>query len=446
MLMAVLSSVLYACISLLFVFFLSHKDVFYVKDRKADVMFAVGLLLLFLVKFYMAYVLPGHVQDTGLFRAWAAFGEHHSLSEFYKTELYVDYPPVYLYVLFFLGKLLSGLGVSSDGALYMAFVKCVPMLFDALSCLFFYGFCKKRMGAFSALVFTGFLAFSPAAILNSAVWGQIDSVTTLLSLLMLLALSEKRYPASSALFCVLVLTKPQMVLFAPVLGFVMLFDFVFSEDKINCLKHFLKALLLSLLVLVLVPLPITGGDFGLLFKNYQDAFGLYPYATLNAANLFGLFGANWTRVDEIFWLFSYKTWGYIFIVLSSLLVGVLAFLKRDRASILWLGAFLVLSVFTLGHTMHERYSYPALLFLLFLCAESKSASLLWLYIGFTLVSFFNCAYVLVLNLENSFIYGNDVLFRVLSGVGVLLFVIFVCLMLQNFVKKGAGYEKHSVKK
>lgn len=385
---------------------------------------AVCLCGLFVVQLVVAQLVPGHVQDMGLFTSWASFSDEHAVWEYYTTDLYVDYPPVYLYVLYAVGSVARWFGVAPDSGMYLAFVKFVPILFDALTTAFVFRFSRDYIGDKKALMIAFFSAVNPMNILNSTIWGQVDSVTTFMVAAMLIALYKKRYILSCSLFTILFLTKPQMIIFAPLLGFVVLFDIIAAKDSKEDFKKMMKTAILSilsmLLILLVVPLPITGGHYGLLIENYQKALGLYPYATLNAANLFGFLGGNWINLGDKIFVLSYKTWGFIFIVAISLYVGYAVFKQKEREKIFSLGAFLVIFVYMLAHSMHERYMYPAMLLLICMYVVTGQKKWMLFYGAFSLSNFILCAWVLVYNWHDKFIYYDNVAFRLLSFINLLL--------------------------
>ena len=256
---------------------------------------------------------------------------------------------------------------------------------------------------------------------------------------MLLCLQEKRYVVAYILLAVLFLTKPQMVMFAPLLGFVLFFDVITvwhdRASRTHLIWQAILSVLAMLLVLLLLPLPATGGNYRLLVENYGKALGLYPYATLNAANFYGMLGQNWTHDSAKLWFFSYKTWGFICIVLISLAVGFVSCFSRDRRKVWYLGVLTVLGIYMLGHGMHERYSYPALLLLLLLYIESGARKHLLFYGAFSLVAVVVSGFVLHLNLQNDFIYGNNLFFMALSAFHVLLFAAWVFCATRELVHK-----------
>ncbi len=402
----------------------------------------LGLFLVFCLQLIVAGFMPGHVQDTALFRSWAAFAEEHPIWEYYTTEQYVDYPPVYLYVLYGVGKLAGFFGVSTASAMYLVCIRSVPILVDGLTCFCLYRLAKPQLGERKALTIGALSLLNPTNILNSTVWGQVDGVPALMVMAMLLFLYYKKYIGACLLMALLFLTKPQMIIFAPLLGFVFLFDIMDSWHDRKERRHMRWQAGLSVLtmvaVLLLVPLPVTGGRYGLIIEAYKNALGLYPYATLNAANLYGALGANWAHEGGELFIVSYKAWGFIFIVSLSLLVGVGAWKSRDRSKIFYLGAFTVLGIYMLAHGMHERYLHPLFLLLLCIYIFTKDFKMLLFYGAFSVTTFLSCGWVLMQNLKGDFIYGDNPWFRFLSLIHLLLFALWILHALGFWKAKPCG--------
>ncbi len=385
-----------------------------------------GLLGMLILQLLITWHMPGHIQDTGLFRAWAAFGDQHAVWEYYTTDLYVDYPPVYLYVLYLVGLIAKVLGISYDGNGFIVMVRSIPIIFDGITSLFIYRFTKEFVGERKALLLAVLSAFNPLNILNSTLWGQIDSVTGLMVAAMLIFLYKKKYVSSCTMFAVLVLTKPQMIIFSPLMGFVVFFDLIevlrTPGERASMLKQVGFSILAMAAVFFIVPLPITGGNYGLLLKKYTEAVGMYQYATLNAPNFYGMLGGNWRPNSDLLGFFSYKTWGFIFIVSISLTVGIVSWLCKDRRKVFYLGVFMVMGIFMLAHGMHERYLHPMFLLMLIIYALTGDRKNLVLYGAFSVTSFINCGVVLHLNHKNGFIYGDNPYFIFLSALQVAMFV------------------------
>ncbi|MBQ3553897.1 MAG: glycosyltransferase family 39 protein [Clostridia bacterium] len=400
-----------------------------------------GLFVVFLMELALAAVLPGHVQDMGLFRAWAAFGENHSMSEYYTADLYVDYPPVYLMVLYALGRFGSLLGLSSDSVFYTLLVKSVPIVCDIVFAGLILVIANRQFGIKKAGILTLLCALNPATIVNSAVWGQADSFVLLITLGMLFSLYNKQYLWSAGLFALSLLTKPQMIIFAPLLGFTMLSDlaecFLGRQKRKQMLLNLAGAACVALLVFFIVPLPVVGLRFDLLLARYVSGVGLYPYATLNAANFYGALGLNWADISMEYLFFNIAGWGYFFIIVMSVLVGVASFLVKDRKKIFYLAAFIVSTVYLFSHMMHERYLYALMPMLLLLFIFTKEKKMLLLYGGFSVTYFINVAWVLILNHQEEFIYGDNLWFILLSALQLVLYGCLVYYGAKALFRKGA---------
>ena len=145
------------------------------------------------------------------------------------------------------------------------------------------------------------------------------------------------------------------------------------------------------------------------FQVYFGGLGKYPYATLNAYNLYGASALNWVRDDRSL-LFGTSdangvaTGGFtlhhfsILMLLLSLVLVVYVLLRGKRENRLWLGCFLFMQcTFMLTTRMHERYQFPVLLFSLMLFLRQWDFRWLMQYLALSLITFFNQFMLLVRN-------------------------------------------------
>ncbi len=447
----VLFSILYIALFLYLYFAVIIEDAADKKLKKQSGLrqyfpYIIILAILFVAEVLISGTLDGHQQDTGLFRAWTSFGLEHKMNEYYKTDLYVDYPPVYLMILYGLGRIAHILGIEPHQNGYLALIKLVPILCDYVFVIFIFALAKEHMSKNKAFSLASFVLFNPSTIVNSAVWGQVDSFVLLITLAMLFTLYNKNYILACALFALSILTKPQMIIFAPLLGFTILFDFVetFKDKKQRnkMIKQIISSVLVAVAVLLIVPLPVTGFNYKLLIEKYLSAMGMYQYATLNAANLYGAFGLNWAKLSETFKFVDARTWGFFFIALTSVLVGVVSYKIKNRNKIFYLGAFTVASIYMFAHTMHERYLFALMPLLLVIYIFTKDKRMLFLYGGFSLTNFINVSNVLAKAIKNQFIYGNNIGFILLSWLHLILFASMVWFGYEALFKKDIQAEKN----
>ena len=264
----------------------------------------VSLIVAALVRNVIAAKVTGYQVDVNCFISWGATFLNEGPLNFYKTVSFCDYPPGYLYIMGFNSWLYNLLG----GAMPAAFAhKLIPMTCDLLAAVVVYriadqeGLAKKQSALLAML-----MAFNPAAIINSAAWCQVDSVLCLLLMLVAyLAICEK-WSLVLPVYVVAILVKPQALM----MGFLGLAAIVMvllkelphrEKDRLvfpRVWKQMGWGLIWSLLaaLVILLPFVIGMGGLGWLFELYGSTMASYPYATVNTANLYYLFGANWQSI------------------------------------------------------------------------------------------------------------------------------------------------------
>ena len=84
-----------------------------------------------------------------------------------------------LWLIGLIGKLF-GMGTAGIGFAYL--VKLPAILADVFSAYLVYKLAKKRFSEKSALCLCALMALNPMSLLDSAAWGQIDSILTLLAI------------------------------------------------------------------------------------------------------------------------------------------------------------------------------------------------------------------------------------------------------------------------
>ena len=194
------------------------------------------------------------------------------------------------------------------------------------------------------------------------------------------------------------LVKPQAILFLPLL----LLSLIGSRSP----KEWLKAAGAGLSTALVLVLPFAVGRQPLwIVDHYRAMFASYPYATLNAFNLYGLLGLNGIESDKHWLGLSLSVWGNIGALLA-LAVMALIYFKRG-SHVFYLAAFAgSLLVFLFKTGMHERYLFPALALLLAAFLVSGSRRLLALYGVLSVAVLINIAFVLHRSLTGNFYIEN----------------------------------------
>lgn len=325
--------------------------------------------------------LPGYPADMNYFKNWALEAVR-GLSHFY-TNSSSDYPPFLIYILYLVGKAAALPGMS---AFFSTLIKLPSILADVAAAYLMYRLAAKR-NAWIGFLLAAFYVCNPAVLINSTFWGQVDSLFTMLIMLVVIFISEGKLNWASALLAASVLMKPQGIIFTPIL----LFEWVNRRN----FKQAILCIFIYIGTFLLIILPFSSGRNPLwIIDLFKQTIGEYPYASVNGYNFFSLIGANFEENSAKFLLFSYSTWGMLLIALTTLYSWVIYARAKNRKFAALAALFQIAGVFTFSTSMHERYLFPAAALAVCSFAYLRDKRLMWLAACFSLTSFVNMYAVL----------------------------------------------------
>lgn len=359
---------------------------------------SMGIVLLIggglVIRLILGLIYRGHETDMNCFVIWSNSLLDAGFSDFYTDA--ATYPPGYMYVLWFFGGIRNIFHIDPFSSLGILFIKLPPIISDLVASYLVYKLALKKFDKKVSLICCGMYLFSPTVILNSAVWGQVDGVYTLFVVLTVYFILEKKFPLSFFVFAVGILMKPQTVIFTPIL-LLALFDEIFLSkpgfDKQKFISNFLWGITaIASMFLLMLPFGIQKS-----MVNYVSNLASFEYASVNAYNIWTMFGLDWASQEGKFLFFTYNTWGTIFIVLIVIIAAFISMkAKKDGSKYYFVGAFIVISMFLFSVRMHERYLFPGLALLLFAFIYQPRKKVFILYVLFSVVHFYNVAHVLFL--------------------------------------------------
>ena len=351
--------------------------------------------------------LSGLGNDLGAFNAWGQRMASLGPGGFYEPGYFADYPPGYLYVLGLLGEIGSALipivgqnatgglvkipGIAADvGVAWLLFVLCrrwAPELVARMR--------RPVRGEVLGLAAATLYLFNPGVIFDSAVWGQIDSVGTLVLLATLYALG-RGWTEVAALGAVLaLLVKFQFGFLVPIVAIVGLRRHLFgrSADPQHDGRRDPLRILISLaagvipLTLLILPFgmsvfasdPAAPSCFGLppadpersLVGKFCQASETYSGLTINAFSMWrnpisGL-GDTFFRGDDVGvgivlggLALSWQQVGTLLFGAVVLLALWLVARRDDMRGLLLASLLIAVAFFVLPTRVHERYLFPAL--------------------------------------------------------------------------------------
>lgn len=367
--------------------------------------FAVLILTGLILRIVIALRYRGYAVDVTNFEIWGS-SFFSAGASFYSQSGLHDYPPLYMLVLGIFDVIRRIFSIAFDSRLHVLFVKLTPIFCDLIFGILLYSLSKNRLGASRARWMLACVVFNPAYIINSAAWGQVDSVLALSIALCLLYAVRGQWHIALPVFAVSMLLKPQALLFGPLGLVAFLFDaFKNRRDKHALIKMGLS-LIVSLCILYLAAFPFSVYESKMLGENifkalispvswlislYSDTTSGYSYITVNALNLYQLFDLNWANVSYHPFV---KGFAWAMMLLGYILSSCLYLFSRDKKSLPLTGAVLISIIFAFGPMMHERYLFPALALLLISYLWYEDRRILYVFIAFTITQYLNQALVL----------------------------------------------------
>lgn len=347
------------------------------------------------IRFTVAPSVVGFPTDVNTFKAWAERAAAGGLRGFYEGaaflggSVFVDYPPGYVYVLYVIGKLREWFGLAHDSGAYLLLVKMPSLLADLAVGVWLVRVARRTgrpiLGAALAVVYW----FNPAVLINGAVWGQIDSFFTLALLISFDWLARDRFVRSCVSYGIALLIKPQALLFGPL--------FLFKAAEKRDWKMLSKGAVAGAATVFVLSLPFMPGTDPFWFIHlYAGTLNQYPHASLNAYNLYALFGANWKPLETSVLGVPLSLWGYAALASAVVFAGWLWFRGKleSAAKTFGVGAVLLAGIFLVSIKMHERYLFPFIPLALAAFAFIRDRRLFALVGAFSIVHFLNVGYVL----------------------------------------------------
>ena len=356
------------------------------KDAGGWFPLAASLLFLGALLFRLAlgYASEGFTTDMDTFKSWASVTNQVGFQQIYHQDIFLDYPPGYLYVLVLLEKLRLLLGLASESPAFTLVMKLPSILADLFCAGVLLLLAKSRLGQRGALLVAAAYLFCPAVYLNSAQWGQADSFCTALVLGSVLLLYQERYTPAAVLFGASIACKPQMLVFAPL--------YLFFALRRRRWGKLCLGVLLTVATVLVIALPFTQGfNFLWLLERYRATLDYYSFYSVNAYNFWSLIGWNWNPLPQGL---AGDLLDLLGPVIATVLCGAAVFGSRKKEVVFYCPALLMGAMYAFSVKMHERYLFPALLFGLLAYVFIPDRGLLRAFAATATASYANVAYVL----------------------------------------------------
>lgn len=275
-----------------------------------------------------------------------------------------------------------------------------------------------RLALIAALV----TALQPAAIYDSAVWPNTDSLATAAMLAAIVLACRGRTAPAAAVWTFGFLMKPQPIVIVPLLVLVAL-----RHDGWRAVARAAPAG--AAVTLVIVGPWLLHGDLIRILKVYRLLFhDRAPVLSWSAWNLWRFWDATVRPAadDRAVAFVTYRMIGLALSAVATAVALAYAWSQSDLRGALIAGAYLVFAFYLLPVTTHERYLFPFLGLLLPVALVERRW--LWLYAPVSALFFLNLLVAAppIRSLAGTHI--QNPLFLVAAGVNVLLFLAYTAAM------------------
>jgi hypothetical protein len=331
----------------------------------------------------------GYRYDVSSYLEWTAYLARNPLHGFYAANLATppDHLPGDLLIFALIGRMavLADPGFSFSGSVAEMLIRIVPIASDIVLGLLVFRALRNRVSDRMRILAVAVVYFNPALFTVSAIWGQWDSFAAVIIVsIILLALASPRWGMLIwPLLTFLVLIKPQVAVFAPLLLVAQLrtatvnppspADHSAARDRV--IRNLLVGALGSVVVFFAVTLPFGVGLPGqpgvtwTILDRVHFTIERYSDVALGAHNVWAMMGLGYGDADRqaAVGSLSFQTTGIILLVGAGVVAMTLVSTLRPPDWALWTASFVTaMSIYMFPTRVHERYMLPAIVCLFFM--------------------------------------------------------------------------------
>lgn len=420
------------------------------KLRRVFVFSITGAVLF---RIAVAMLTPAYASDLSCFKYWSWYASKDLFNMYSSSSgiSFLDYPPLYMYILAPLGAMANGLSEVMDGAVTELILKLPSLVADIVTSVLLYRLAKRYLDDKWAVVVGLFYALNPAIWINSVAWGQVDSLFTMFIVIELMCILYKKWAGAGISFALMVLMKPHGIIFTPAIGLVLLLEIIFNKNW----KPMLITVLSGVLAVIVLLLPFyirTGFEDPMwIIKLYTNTIDSYPYVSMNAFNFWAMLGYNVASVEKVWCGLKFSQWGMLGIILAIVLAIIFAVKGMQKKALdrvktampAIVSCILIVTVFTFAAKMHERYMFAAIVLALMSFILSKEKWYLYLSVIFSSVIFANTYMIYNLNTMWDYPYPafDDITVNIIALFEFLSFIALMIVTVKVMVKKDISAPK-----
>ena len=331
---------------------------------------AVGVVVAVAIILRLALVpLKGFAPDVAVFDTWARVLAAHGPLAIYGPDVVprVDYSPGYLYVLWIVGLVRAAIDPQfTHPVAFRALLKIPNIVADLEAAAIGFAIVRRFASPWRAVAVLAVLLIGPVFWIDSAFWGQADTIAAAFVFGAVLLRLRDRSSLAWLVLALGIIVKPQGAVLIPLFAvrFVMRGGSAWTVARTSLAIAGIAYLVTGPFTTERSPL----GVLGFFIDRYLNGVAKAPHASEGAFNIFTIVGPFFTSDTVRFLGIPIAVWSLV-LLLSAL--GAIAWwyarilrgtddpASVDRAFV-YAAALSLAALFFFGTRMHERYLLPGL--------------------------------------------------------------------------------------
>jgi len=430
----------------------AKDECLYVKGIEPKSFIWIILLVGFLIRLIFGLIMKGYrgamgtinYELNGYYEIYKAIEiiQDNGFGSLYNYSMNLFPVSAYIMSLFAsIAKIFGAWGVNT--AVTQFFMRLPLILCDVASAYLMYRIAKKYVNDYIGLTIAAVFMFCPVFMFGSAISVTPYPIMILGLVVTVYFLLSKNYAGLMLSFAITLLTMPDAVFLLPIVLIYIIYTFIKlinSNDK-NKAQENKKTIIsiscfavLSIVLMYMLSLPFFIEDFGvnpftIMYNLLLKPFGQAIYFSFNSLAIYNILGKNGARVK---FNFPPEIFVIAFFIIAIVIVILVYGSKRNRANLVLLAAYLIVtfSIYMLGTS--ELTIMPAFVLLLLSFVLIRDKRILKVFAILSLIVFVNYMTVMIQSgfLSNvgskafaSTAYNGDAVLLAKSSIGSIINIV-----------------------
>ncbi len=320
------------------------------------ILLVIGLILRLIFVFVVKGYRPELNKIISMFSSLKnGFGNNYS------TDIF----PVTYYIYSLFGAFANLFGLGTESVMLPVLIKLPLIAADLITAFILFKLTKKYLNSAAAVVVAGFVCLCPLFVFASGVWATQYSLLTMLLVLTLYFVVEKNFIATIGCFSAALLCHKDAMFLFPLVAVFVIYGLVKACITVHKAKNVSFAELLKnpsmrpvftvpvsivgfMLISYLVSLPVIHSSYGAGYFTFIYELYLKPLASFevfgrNSLGIFNLFLRNGVALNS---RFPSVVFTVLFAVIITGIVLLVYLSKKNRANLMFLGGYIILTLAT----------------------------------------------------------------------------------------------------